>query len=367
MTSSSNAGPAGFASRVLLAVALAAALTLLPTCRQQRGDGGGDSNGAKETTGSVTPGGAGSTEDAAEKVLPSVVNVSTLKAGENPNTGDDTEVPLGAGSGVIIKKDGYVLTNNHVIEGSDEVVVKIDDKDLTAKVVGRDPATDLAVIKIETDGLDAAEIGNPDDLKVGEWLIAVGFPFGLDKTVTAGIVSALGKTTIQPTQNDVTAYTNLIQTDAAINPGNSGGALADLDGQVVGINTLIESQTGQSAGIGFAIPIDFAMEIADQLIENGKAEHAFLGVSIESANPHGIPGKTGGATVEGVESGSPAAKAEIRKGDVIVKIGNKTIETSADVFAAVRSAKPGDKVEIELKRDGKTVTVETTLAARSSS
>ncbi|MBE0476460.1 MAG: trypsin-like peptidase domain-containing protein [Coriobacteriia bacterium] len=368
------------ASRVVLALALVLALTGLPGCEDLGVDGGGDrslettpgreaTRPAEGTPGAPLPdSGEGSVAGAAEAVLPSVVNVATRQAMENPHGEGRAEIEVGTGSGVIIRPDGHIITNNHVIAGSDEIVVLIGDEEVSASVVGRDAATDLAVIKVDREGLDPAQVGETGDLVVGQWVIAVGSPFGLDKTVTAGVVSALGRTTLQPSQEEITAYTNLIQTDAAINPGNSGGALADLDGRVVGINTLIESPTGQSAGIGFAIPMDFAMGVAEQLIETGRAEHAFMGVEVSSIPPGAEEqlGVESGAVVGAVEPGSPAAEAGIQDGDVIVRVGDDDVDNAEDLFAAIRGREVGEQVEVEFVRDGESETVRVTLAGRTS-
>jgi putative serine protease PepD len=301
-------------------------------------------------------------EAAAVKVLPSVVNVAV-----------DTPVSSGIGSGVIIRTDGYILTNNHVVQGATRITVRIGTTDYTAQVVGTDPASDLAIIKVPKTGLPAATLGDSSNLQVGETVIAIGSPFGLDKTVTSGIVSALHRTNLASSGIGVTAYTNLIQTDAAINPGNSGGALADLSGTVVGINALIESPAGQlgagqSAGIGFAIPIDFAKAVADQIVAGKKVTHPFLGVSPVTVTPafaqqNGLS-VTSGALVQQVSAGSPAAAAGILVGDIIVKFGSTVITSSDDVFAAVRSADIGVAIPIELVRNGKTITVTATLVGK---
>ena len=219
----------------------------------------------------------------AKKVTPSVVNVAISQARTNHFTGQQSSGEVGNGSGIIIRSNGYILTNNHVVESASQITVRIGSKDMTATVVGTDSSTDLAVIKVNATGLQAATLGDSAILKVGEPVVAVGSPFGLDKTVTSGIISALGRTTIQETQTNITAYTNLIQTDAAINPGNSGGELVNMAGQVIGINALIQSPSGnvgaaQSAGIGFAIHMNSAKQIADEIIKTGKATHAYMGV-----------------------------------------------------------------------------------------
>ena len=305
-------------------------------------------------------------EAVAAKVVPSVVNIAV-------DIRDAFGTSSAVGSGVIIRSDGYILTNNHVIENASKIVVSLGTIDLTATVVGADPASDLAVIKIDKTGLPAAVIGESGSLQVGEGVIAVGSPFGLDKTVTSGIVSALHRTNLASGQSGVTSYTNLIQTDAPINPGNSGGALADFSGAVVGINTLILSPAGQlgtsqSAGIGFAIPIDFAKSIADQLIAGKKITHPFLGVSAATVTPqiaqyYSLP-VSSGALVQQVTSGSPAATAGIKVGDIIVRIDGQTISTSEDVFAAVRGSKVGQQVQVEVVRGTRHVTIQVTLGSQ---
>ena len=305
-------------------------------------------------------------EAVASKVVPSVVNIVV-------ELRDAFGTSTGVGSGVIIRSDGYILTNNHVVESATKIVVRLGTSDLTATVVGTDPTSDLAVIKVSKAGLPAATLGSSAGLQVGEGVIAVGSPFGLDRTVTSGIVSALHRMNLTQGQSGVTAYTNLIQTDASINPGNSGGALADLSGAVVGINTLILSPTGQlgssqSAGIGFAIPIDFAKTIADQLISGKKVTHPFLGVSTATvdqalAQSYGLPVNSG-ALIQQVTTGSPAATAGLKVGDIIVRIDKTTITTSEDVFATVRTSSVGQQIQIEVVRGSRHVTVTATLGAQ---
>ena len=307
-------------------------------------------------------------EAVAAKVVPSVVNIAVESNGAFGTSS-------GVGSGVIIRQDGYILTNNHVVEGATKIIVRLGTTEVTATVVGTDPTSDLAVIKIAKTGLPAATIGTSADLQVGEEVIAVGSPFGLDKTVTSGIVSALHRTNLTQGQSGVTSYTNLIQTDASINPGNSGGALADLSGAVVGINTLILSPSGQlgqsqSAGIGFAIPIDFAKGIADQLVAGKKITHPYLGVSTATvdqsiAQYYGLA-VSSGALIQQVSTGSPAESAGLRVGDIIVRIDGTVIATSEDVFTAVRAAKIGQKISIEVARESRNLTLDATLTSDAS-
>jgi len=307
-------------------------------------------------------------EAVAAKVVPSVVNIAVESNGAFGTSS-------GVGSGVIIRQDGYILTNNHVVEGATKIIVRLGTTEVTATVVGTDPTSDLAVIKIAKTGLPAATIGTSADLQVGEEVIAVGSPFGLDKTVTSGIVSALHRTNLTQSQSGLTSYTNLIQTDASINPGNSGGALADLSGAVVGINTLILSPSGQlgqsqSAGIGFAIPIDFAKGIADQLVAGKKITHPYLGVSTATvdqsiAQYYGLA-VSSGALIQQVSTGSPAESAGLRVGDIIVRIDGTVIATSEDVFTAVRAAKIGQKISIEVARESRNLTLDATLTSDAS-
>ncbi|HEY5517924.1 MAG TPA: trypsin-like peptidase domain-containing protein [Coriobacteriia bacterium] len=307
-------------------------------------------------------------EAVAAKVVPSVVNIAV-------ESRDVFGTSSAVGSGVIIRADGYILTNNHVVEGATKIVVRLGTIDMTATVVGTDPTSDLAVIKIAKTGLPAATLGSSADLQVGEEVIAVGSPFGLDKTVTSGIVSALHRANLTQGQSGLTSYTNLIQTDASINPGNSGGALADLSGAVVGINTLILSPSGQlgqsqSAGIGFAIPIDFAKGIADQLVAGKKITHPYLGVSTASvdqaiAQYYDLP-VSSGALIQQVSTGSPAEAAGLKVGDIIVRMGGTAIGSSEDVFTAVRAAAIGQKISVEVARGSRTMTMDVTLGSDAS-
>lgn len=308
-------------------------------------------------------------EAVASKVVPSVANITIRQEGFDPFTGQTFVREAGNGSGVIIRDDGYIITNNHVIEGADQIVVTVGVTDLPATVVGADPSSDLAVLKIEGSGYPAAEIGTSKGLRVGQYVMAVGSPFGLEKTVTVGIISALNRSSLVDDGQtaDLTTYTNLIQTDAAINPGNSGGALVDATGKLVGINTLIQSTSGSSAGVGFAIPVDFAIDIADQLIETGRASHPYIGVSTETVDENiaaqfGLPVKSG-ALVRFVQPASPAEVAGVERGDIIVRVGERVITGVEDVFAAVREQKVGDVVTVEVVRDDTRRTFDVTLGS----
>jgi serine protease Do len=261
----------------------------------------------------------------------------------------DEDQPRGVGSGFILTADGFVMTNAHVVEGADEVLVTLTDKrEFKAKIIGSDKRSDVAVVKIEATGLPAVKIGDINRLKVGEWVMAIGSPFGLENTVTAGIVSAK--------QRDTGDYLPFIQTDVAINPGNSGGPLINMRGEVVGINSQIYSRSGGFQGISFSIPIDEAARVSDQLRSTGKVTRGRIGVQIdqvtkEVAESIGL-GKAQGALVRGVESGAPAEKAGIEAGDIIIKFDGKAIEKSSDLPRMVGNVKPGTKAVVTVFRRG---------------
>ncbi|MBN2847865.1 MAG: trypsin-like peptidase domain-containing protein [Coriobacteriia bacterium] len=312
-------------------------------------------------------------EAVALRVTPSVVSIAVEQSAIDPFTGRRVTQRVGNGSGVIIRSDGHILTNDHVIAGADGLYVTVGMDELPATVVGRDPSSDLAVIRVERTGLPTAELGSSADLRVGQAVVAIGSPFGLDKTVTTGIVSALGRTSFaESAEAQLTAYTSLIQTDAAINPGNSGGALADAEGRVVGINTLIQSPSGavgapQSAGIGFAIPIDYARQIAEELIATGRATHPYMGVSTVTitrpvAVQYDLP-VDAGALVQQVQPGSPAQAAGLLRGDIIVRIAGTTIRSTEDVFTAIRGDRVGATVEVVVYRDDSQETFSVTLGS----
>jgi serine protease Do len=261
----------------------------------------------------------------------------------------DEDQPRGVGSGFILTSDGLVMTNAHVVEGADEVLVTLPDKrEFKAKIIGSDKRTDVAVVKIEATGLPAVKIGDMNRLKVGEWVMAIGSPFGLENTVTAGIVSAK--------QRDTGDYLPFIQTDVAINPGNSGGPLINMRGEVVGINSQIYSRSGGFQGISFAIPIDEATRVADQLRSTGRVTRGRIGVQIDQvskdvAESIGL-GKAQGALVRGVEAASPAEKAGIEAGDIITRFEGKVIEKATDLPRLVGNVKPGTKSTVTVFRRG---------------
>ena len=266
------------------------------------------------------------------------------------------------GSGFIISDDGYVLTNNHVVADADEIVVRLSDRsELEAKLIGADPRTDVALLKVEGDHLPTVKLGKSDELKVGEWVLAIGSPFGFDHSVTAGIVSAKGRSL--PNEN----YVPFIQTDVAINPGNSGGPLFNLDGEVVGINSQIFTRSGGFMGLSFAIPISVAMDVANQLKTDGKVSRGWLGVVIQEVNKDlaesfGLD-KPAGALVAQVLDDGPAAKGGLQVGDVILSLNDQPIVMSADLPHLVGVLKPGSKAELEVVRDGARKTVKLEIGA----
>ncbi|MCZ2413462.1 MAG: DegQ family serine endoprotease [Burkholderiales bacterium] len=263
--------------------------------------------------------------------------------------GHGDEVPRGVGSGFVISSDGYVMTNHHVVDGADEIYVTLADKrEFRGKLIGSDRRTDVALVKIEVADLPRLPIGDSRKLRVGEWVIAIGSPFGFDSTVTAGIVSAKSR--------DTGEYLPFIQTDVAVNPGNSGGPLLNMAGEVVGINSQIYSRTGGFMGISFAIPIDEAMRVADQLRASGRVIRGRIGVGIaevtrEVAEPLGLP-KAAGALVRSLEPGGPADKAGIEVGDIIQRFDGKPVERSSDLPRLVGGTRPGTKVSVQVWRRG---------------
>ena len=317
-------------------------------------------------------------EVVAAKTLPSVVNIdvyirtttgSSATGNWNRDAANDNAlVEYSLGSGVVLTEDGYILTNYHVVEDGDEFMVRFNrDTQLRAVLVGTDSSSDLAVLKVDAVGLIPIDIGDSDKVVVGEWVMALGSPFGLEKTVSVGIVSALFRSTTMESMAEQTIYANMIQTDAAINPGNSGGALVNKRGELIGINTLIMSSTNSSAGVGFAIPINYAYYIAQQIISGKPVEHAFLGVQMTTVDPSNA-GSFGaevstGAHVDAVISGSPASDSGIRSGDIIVRVGDMPIATASEVMIEIRGHKVGDKVSITVVRDRETKVFEVQLGS----
>jgi serine protease Do len=325
--------------------------------------------------------------DVAEKAIPAVVSVHSEK--ETPSEpmfelgpdgtpfhwffGPDGQRrgnrrESGLGSGVLISKDGYVLTNNHVIEGADVIRVTLsDDRELSAKLVGADKASDLAVLKIsdaEKEGpFSTMPMGDSDKMRIGEWILAVGSPYGLSQTVTAGIISAKGRS-----NTGINSYENFLQTDAAINPGNSGGALMNMQGELIGINTAIFSRSGGYQGIGFAIPINMARVIMEDLIRDGEVTRGWLGVSIQPID-QGLAEALGlrenkGALVGGVIDGSPADKAGIKRGDVILKLDGQALRDHSDLLNRIAMIRPGNWITLIVHRGGKELSFKTKVQKR---
>lgn len=298
-------------------------------------------------------------EVVAAKAQPSVVSISTT-----------TSEGSGVGSGVVLDTDGNVLTNCHVIEGATELVVSMGGESYEAELVGEDSSSDLAVIRlkdVDSSKLTPIEIGDSDDLSVGEWVMAIGSPFGNEQSVSTGIVSALYRSTALPSTSGTSIYANMIQTDAAINPGNSGGALVNDNGELIGINSIIESYSGSSSGVGFAIPVNYAINIASQIIDGKTPVHPYLGVSLTSVNALSARannlGATEGALVVAVSDGGPAADAGIQENDIITKIDGEQVTSADGLIIALREHEVGDKVTLTVVRDSKEREVEVTLGS----
>src|SRR3954447_1811035 len=314
----------------------------------------------------------------AEQVKPSVVYIKSGRKPDQTRQSPRMQVPPGfepffrnmppmqmeprfqesSGSGFIVSKDGYILTNNHVVDGSDQVMVRLlDRREFKAKVVGTDPNTDLAVLKIDANNLTPAPLGSSSAARVGEWVLAVGNPLGdnLTFTVTSGIISAKGRTLALPGQSE-RSIQDFIQTDAAINPGNSGGPLVSVEGEVIGVNSAIASETGYYSGYGFAIPIDLAHKVMDQIITSGRVHRAALGVSVQNATPNdaayvGLP-DVRGVLVQDFTENSPAKKAGIQPGDIIISLDGKPVEYVGQLQQQVGFRNPGEKVKVEVAPKG---------------
>ncbi|HRK00145.1 MAG TPA: Do family serine endopeptidase [Ignavibacteria bacterium] len=284
----------------------------------------------------------------------------------------DNSPSRGSGSGIIISNDGYIMTNNHVIKNATDNGIKVkltDKREFNAKLIGVDPNTDVAVIKIEASDLMVASIGNSDDVQVGQWVVAIGNPLGLNSTVTAGIVSALGRN-IQM-GGDSYAINNFIQTDAAINPGNSGGALVDINGSVIGVNTAIKTTNGYYQGYGFAIPINLAKTVATELIKSGKISRGYIGVSIKDVDIKEAKGlgldKAKGVLVQDVLAGGAGDDAGLKVGDIILSVNSKEVNAANELQTIIGSQRPGDVVDLKIFRDGKEIDKKVTLKPRSES
>jgi len=308
----------------------------------------------------------GSFAAAAKTASAAVVSINTSKAAvKNPQMNDPWfrfffgdqnpgEAQVGLGSGVIVSSSGYILTNNHVVEGADEIEVILNDtRKARAKVIGTDPDTDLAILKIELDKLPVIVLGNSDELQVGDPVLAIGNPFGVGQTVTGGIVSALGRN-----QLGINTFENFIQTDAAINPGNSGGALVDVNGNLLGINTAIYSRSGGSMGIGFAIPVSTAKQVLEGIVKDGQVTRGWIGVEPQELNAELIEAfklrpeaaKAGGVIITGVLQNGPAAQGGIRPGDVITAVNGQPVSNVSQLLTAVAALKPGTPAPLTVLR-----------------
>ncbi len=314
---------------------------------------------------------------AAQVASAAVVSISTSKAPDRRAQSDDpwfrfffgdqgtrSQPQSGLGSGVVVSPAGFILTNNHVIEGADDIEVALNDgRVVKATVMGTDPETDLAVLRVALEGLTAITLGDSDALQVGDPVLAVGNPFGVGKTVTSGIVSALGRS-----QLGINTFENFIQTDAAINPGNSGGALVDVNGHLVGINTAIYSRSGGSMGIGFAIPTSTARAVMESIVQDGKVTRGWIGVepqelNAELAETFGVP-QTGGVIITGVLQNGPAAQAGIRPGDVIVQVQGQAVSSVPQLLSAVAALKPGVEATLTVRRRSQESTLSVVPAQR---
>jgi Do/DeqQ family serine protease len=322
----------------------------------------------------------GSFHSAVQRAQPSVVNIFTSKEVRSPRhpllndplfrrffgdqPADDAQRASSLGSGVIVSNTGYVLTNHHVVEAADEIEVALHDgKKLLAKVVGNDPETDLAVLRVDADNLPAITFGSSDALKVGDVVLAIGNPFGVGQTVTGGIVSALGRTGL-----GINTFENFIQTDAAINPGNSGGALVDAGGNLVGINTAIFSRSGGSMGIGFAIPVSTAKMVLEQIVRSGSVTRGWIGVEVQEITPpvaesFRLP-STRGALIAGVLRGGPADKAGVKPGDVMVEVEGRPVADPTSMLNLIAALPPGASARMKIKRQGKDLDADITVGRR---
>jgi serine protease Do len=327
--------------------------------------------------------------EAAKRVKPAVVAVATSQTVTAPvspfgDLGDDflrrffgtePEGPRGKGaprkfqrqglgSGFIVDSEGYILTNSHVVEGAQEISVHLaDGREFKAKVVGTDPPTDIAVIKIKADNLPVAQLGDSDKAEVGDWVLAIGSPFGLDQTVTSGIISATGRSNV-----GITDYEQFLQTDAAINPGNSGGPLVNMRGQVTGVNTAIASHSGGYMGVGFAVPINLAREVMKRICEKGHVTRGWLGVGIQRLTPELAESMKlkadEGVLVSQVMEGGPAEKAGLKAGDVILEFAGKPVKTPSELQNSVAWGEPGTKADVVILRGGKRQTLKVTIDKR---
>ena len=349
----------------------------------------------KNITSASNTNNVGSTDfvSAAKSVTPGVVHIKTIYENQGQASpfqrrfgGRGSAPAMGSGSGVLISSDGFIATNNHVIENASQIEIILPDRRLfAAKLVGRDPNTDLALLKVDAKDLPVVELGNSDDVEIGEWVLAVGYPYSLNTTVTAGIISAKGRSigiinrsvpaSAPGALQGNSAIESFIQTDAAINPGNSGGALVNMNGKLIGINTAIASLTGSYAGYAFAIPVNLAQKILNDLKEFGTVKRGILGVSFPSPSAEeayfkqqGInPGSVKGVFITGIQEGSGAARAGLKEGDIIQSIDDVQIYSSSEFSERIARHRPGDKIKLEYLRNGKTQSTSVTLGEESRS
>ena len=328
-----------------------------------------------EAPASATPA-QSSYRDAAKRAMPAVVNIFTTKGARQPKTpfmddplfrrffGEQEDRQFSLGSGVVVSPEGYILTNNHVIETADEIEIALaDGRKAEAKVVGADPETDLAVVKINLQNLPAIALGHADDAKVGDVVLAIGNPFGVGQTVTMGIISALGRNHL-----GINTFENFIQTDAAINPGNSGGALIDANGHLLGINTAIYSRSGGSLGIGFAIPVTTVKTVMESIISTGQVVRGWIGVEPQDITPElaesfGLTRKSG-AIIAGVLKGGPADKAGMRPGDILVAVEGKPVSDTTDMLNLIAQLTPGAKAKMTVLRKSQESTIDVLVGKR---
>ena len=328
---------------------------------------------ASNAPGTVMP---GSMSPAAKRAAPAVVSITTTQARTaHPLANDpwfrffygdreDNSPQMGLGSGVIVSPEGYILTNNHVVEGAQEIEVTLSDsRRTTAKVIGTDPDTDLAVLRITLDRLPVIAMGNSDTVQVGDKVLAIGNPFGVGQTVTGGIISALGRN-----QLGINTFENFIQTDAAINPGNSGGALVDVNGSLLGINTAIYSRSGGNMGIGFAIPVNTARQVLEGLVRDGQVTRGWIGVepielNADLAETFGIK-QTEGVIITGVLQNGPAFKAGLKPGDVLLAVGEKDVRNVSELLTLIAAQTPGSAVKMRIKRRDADLSLDVTPAQR---
>jgi len=330
-----------------------------------------------DATSAAASAAAGSFRSAAQRAAPAVVSIVASKLNPQRVQSDDPwfkfffgdrspqDLPQrGLGSGVIVSADGYLITNNHVVEGADDIEVQLaDGRQAQAKLVGTDPESDLAVLKIDLNRLPAITFGNTDQVQVGDAVLAIGNPFGVGQTVTAGIISALGRN-----QLGINTFENFIQTDAAINPGNSGGALVDAAGSLVGINTAIFSRSGGNLGIGFAIPANTARMVMESLVRDGRVTRGWIGVELRDLTPEMAESLrlpvASGVLITGVLQSGPAGAGGMRPGDVVVKVADKTVASSAQLRNVVAALKPGNSASIAVQRGDRAIELKVQVATR---